>query len=252
MFDCHDVTAAIATLSDDPRISGENVRCIPGGDGVGTVLLVGVVHDHPASINRVARVIEAVSPDVLALELPPLAIPLFQLYARDLATPPRLGGEMSMAIQAAGLADAIGIDGPNRSYLRTVLGRLVDGSTSIGVASAVLEDLVRSTAQALSCRVGALVGALTTLQFRVYSHIEYDTTLLDSPAEQATQEESYLSQQQSFLRAVTVPESVRIVDSAREESMVTRLRELRRDDDVAAVVGMEHLDTIEESLGTTR
>lgn len=60
MFDCADVTAAVNAHPRDPRLTGDALRCLPGDEGVGTVLLVGVLHDHPASTVRVARVLERV------------------------------------------------------------------------------------------------------------------------------------------------------------------------------------------------
>lgn len=248
MFDCHDVTAAVGTPPEDPRLTGDALRCIPGDSGLGTVLLVGVVHDHPASTYRVASILETVTPDVLALELPPLAVPLFRMYARDVYTPPRMGGEMSTAIQAASDVESVGIDAPNRTYLRMLVGSLTDGPNPASVIPPVLKDVVSSSVQALSCRLGALVGAITPLRLRVYSPIQYDSTLLDSPATQAAQENDHLSQQEAFLQAIQVPRSIQVIDRAREESMVARLRNLRLDGDVVAIIGMEHLDTVEQLL----
>ncbi len=98
-----DCDAVASSLGDDgdPRLTPETVRCVPGRGDRG-VVVVGVVHDHPASLFRVAHLVETVEAAVLALELPPLAVPLFRLYARDDRTPPRLGGEMSVAVRAAG------------------------------------------------------------------------------------------------------------------------------------------------------
>lgn len=251
MFDCSDVAATLAAQSSDPRVTDDALRCIPGPAGAGTVLLVGVVHDHPASIGRVTGILEALSPDLLALELPPLAVPLFRLYARAAETPPRLGGEMSAAVQAAGDVETVGIDGPNRPYLRRLARLLVDGDPTAKLVRAVVEDVIQSTAHAVACRIGAVLGAVTPLRLRLYSHIEYDTTVIDSPAEQATQEKAYLSQQRAFLRAVTTPESIRTIDRAREESMIALLRKRRSDGDVIAVVGMEHLDALERGLATS-
>lgn len=248
MFDCTDVTAAVGSHLGDPRITGEALRCIPSGNGAGAALLVGVVHDHPASTYRVARILETVTPDVLALELPPLALPLFRMYARDVYTPPRLGGEMSMALQAAGDVESVGIDGPNRTYLRMLVGNLADQDISGRAIPSVLKDIVTSSAQALTCRLGALVGTVTPLRLRVYSHIEYDCTLLDSPTTQEAHEREYLSQQRAFLKAVKIPQSIQVIDRTREESMAAQLQELRMHGDVTAIIGMEHLDTVEQLI----
>lgn len=250
MFDCSDVTAAVEACPSDPRVTADPLRCIPGEPGTGSVLLVGVVHDHPASVFRVAWILETVTPDFLAVELPPLAVPLFQMYARDVYTPPRLGGEMSMAIQAAGEVDTIGIDGPNRRYLRMLLKKLVDGRIPRTLISPVLKDIVTSSAHTLAIRLGAVVGAITPLRLRLYTHIRYDSTLLDSPSTQAAHESTYLSQQRTFLKAIEIPESVYVIDRTREESMVAQIRELQQDGDVIAIVGMEHLEPMEQLLLT--
>jgi hypothetical protein len=71
MLDCEAVADALRDPDADPRLDAERVRCLPGAPGAGAVVLVGVVHDHPASVFRVTRLVERFAPDVLALELPP-------------------------------------------------------------------------------------------------------------------------------------------------------------------------------------
>lgn len=248
MFDCSTVDALVDERFDDPRITPRFLRCVPGGPGRGAVLLVGVVHDHPASTYRVARILETVVPDVLALELPPLAMPLFRLYGRDVDTPPRLGGEMSMALQAVGETPAVGIDAPNRRYVQLLGQKLVAGQVDRDLAVALLRDLVAGFGQAAACRLGAAVGSRLGLRFRLYTHIEYDSSLLDPPALQAAHETRHLARQQGFLRAIETPPAMALIDATREESMATRLHDLRTDGDVVAIVGMEHLDPLAERL----
>ena len=84
-----DGRTAIGLDLDDPRLNDAYLRVCPGGPEEGTVVLVGVVHDHPSSQYRAQRVLEAVEPTTLALELPPLALPLFEEYATESSTPPR-------------------------------------------------------------------------------------------------------------------------------------------------------------------
>ncbi len=96
---------------DDPRITEQFCRHLEGS--AGDLILLGVVHDHPASVARVERVLEAVDPDVLALELPSAALPLYRTYAAggaDESDSPRFGGEMSAAIRASPDVDVVGID----------------------------------------------------------------------------------------------------------------------------------------------
>jgi pheromone shutdown protein TraB len=247
MLECAAVADALRDDAD-PRLTEADVRCVPAPDGAGAVLLVGVVHDHPASVARVAALLADLEPDVLALELPPLAMPLFRLYARDAYTPPRLGGEMSAAMQAADRAATVGIDGPNRTYLRRLVGRLAADRPSLDVLSAVLRDVGTGFGQALACRLGAVVGSLTPLRPRVYEHLEYDCSLLDTPGVQAAHEDAHVSQRRAFMGAVEVPPETQLVDDVREESMVAELAALRRRGDVVAVVGMEHLDPVHAGL----
>lgn len=246
MFECADVTEVVA--AGDPRTSERFFRCLPGDGGSGSVLLVGVVHDHPASVSRVARLLERVTPDVLALELPPLAVPLFDWYARDVYTPPRLGGEMSMALQAAGNARTVGIDAPTVSYLRSLARTFISGRAPLDLLGAALVDLAGAIRHAVVCRIGSVFGRLTGLRIRLYTPITYDSTVLDTPTDQAVHEDRHLAQQRAFIRAITVPPIQRVIDGTRETSMAAQLDDLRAEGDVVAVLGMEHLDAVAEGL----
>lgn len=247
MFTCADVRGVLD--GGEPRLIEEHLRCLPGAEETGTILLLGVVHDHPASVFRVAHVLERIEPEVLALELPPLAVPLFRMYAADANSPPRLGGEMSMAVRAADGARTAGIDAPNHRYLQRLISRLSADPPSLRVARMVAKDLLFASLHALSCRLGAFVGAMSPLRPRVYSPIQYETSLLDAPHDQAGHEATHLATQRAFLRAVEIPAARRLIDTAREASMADRLGELRREGDVVAVVGMEHLDPLADRLG---
>jgi len=247
MIDCADIAAKTADSHGDPRLDERYVRCLPA-DGAGTLLLVGVVHDHPASVFRAVDLVRASDPETLAVELPPLATGLFRLYARDEFTPPRLGGEMSAAIQAGGDARTVGIDAPNRRYLRRLVERLLNDAVSTDVVTRAARDALYGYAHAFACRLGSLVGSVTPLRPQVYDHLSYGTTSLDAPATQAADERSHLSQRQVFLDAVETPPAVRLIDAVRDATMAERLSELRTDGDLVAIVGMEHLDPLEAAL----
>ena len=250
MIDCADISATTADPQSDPRLDEQRVRCLPG-DEDGTVLLVGVVHDHPASVYRAVALVSAADPETLAVELPPLATGLFRLYARDRFVPPRLGGEMSAAIQAAGDVRTVGIDAPNRRYLRRLVGRLWRESPSTDVLATVAKDALYGYAHAVACRLGALVGSVTPLRPRVYDHLTYDASVIDGPSVQADDEASHLSQRRVFLDAIEAPPAIELIDAVRDATMAERLSELRRDGDVVAIVGMEHLDPLEAALSDT-
>lgn len=247
MLDWQEIIDALD--GDDSLPVIEYLRMLPAdGCASGAVLLVGVVHDHPASTRRVAKLLEVVNPDVLALELPPLAIPLFELYADDTATPPRLGGEMSAAIQMSDAIRVVGIDAPNRQYLRALRRRFSRSGDPISTRLAVLKDLGVTTAHAVACRIGAVVGRATGRRPRLYSPIQHVLPVDANPSEQAEFEARHLTRQRAFIGAIEVPTARQVIDEAREEAMAARLGDLRTTGDVVAVVGMEHLDTLEDRL----
>ncbi|QZX99140.1 hypothetical protein [Halobaculum rubrum] len=248
MYDCDAISDAVDAADADPRLDSAQVRCLPGSNEVGAILLIGVVHDHPASVVRVSQLLETFTPDTLALELPPLSMPLFRRYARDSHTPPRLGGEMSAAIRAAGEARVVGVDAPNRAYVRALIRRLRDDSDARSLTRTVIADLGRGLVQAAACRLGAVVAAYTPYTPRVYAHIAYEATLLDDPETQAEHEATHLAQHRAFVDVVDPPPETALVDETREAVMAARIATLRREGDVAVVVGMSHLDGLVRRL----
>ena len=248
MSDWFDADVAGEGEAADPRLE-QYVRYHPGGDGRGAVVLLGVAHDHPSSVARVARFLDAAAPDVLALELPPLAVPLFREYAADEYVPPRLGGEMSAAIQTARGARVAGIDGPNAAYLKLLFRRLITEGVSMREVTEIAGDSLRGVGHALACRFGATLSRLTPVTPKLYAHIAYDSASFDTPSAQAEHEREHVTRRRSFLRVVELPRVPALLDSVREESMALRLTELRATGDVVAVVGIEHLDALSERLG---
>jgi pheromone shutdown protein TraB len=242
MFDCAHVADELAA-SADPRLDDTYVRCLPGAAEHGPVLLVGVVHDHPASVARVVAAVEAFAPDTLALELPPLAVPLFRQYAADGHDPPRLGGEMSAAIRASD-APVLGVDAPTPTYLVTLLETLRRERPPLPVVGRLLKDLGSMAAHALATRVASLVASRTPVLLRVYDPIEHDASLLDPAEQQAADERAFLAQRAALFGAIHPPEATRLIDDAREEAIARLLDRARTDGSVVAVVGMEHLDPL--------
>lgn len=249
MTECSERIRELLDATDDPRVDRAYIRCIDGLGTLGAVVLVGVVHDHPASEFRVRRVVEHLSPDILALELPPLAINLFTIYADDTEVPPQLGGEMSTAIQAT-TASVVGIDAPNRLYLRRLLDRLRDSPIERRLQRFLLTDLIRSSGHALLTRLGAFLGSLSSITPVLYEPIRYDSSPFDDPASQAGHEAAHLDKRASFLRAIDAPPGIDLIDNLRETAMVERIQQLRLEGDVLVVLGMEHLDPVAEDLTT--
>ncbi len=232
----------------DPRRTGDYVRRIPGGPGHGEVVLTGVVHDHPASRYRARSLVEAVDPEVLALELPPLAVPLFERYADDERTPPAAGGEMSAAIQAATTDAVVGIDGPTPAFLVRLARTLYREDAALSDVRAVLGGLVSVTRHAVACRLAASRVASRPDRPPVDAPVAPDSGRPDDPERQAADERSHIRRAESVLSAFGGLDAVHLRDVAREAHMAARLAALRREGTVVAVVGVGHLDALAERL----
>jgi len=242
------------TDTSDPRITGEHLRRLSGSDGVGDegagesnvgdVTLVGVVHDHPASKHRVGTTVEAVDPDVLALELPPLAIPLYEGYADDPRSPPRFGGEMSAAVAASDGDRIVGIDGPSAGFAARLFRKLAGDSASIDALRSVVRSLATGTKRAVACRFAAGLAAWTGLTVEVGDPTAHGCDRSDDPATQAEDERSRVRRARTIAETFERPETDRVRTVTREAHMADRLAALRREGDVVAVVGIAHLDPL--------
>lgn len=232
---------------DDPRVSPSFYRHCPGE--AGDVLVLGVVHDHPASVGRVETVLERLDPTTLALELPSAALPLYRAYASRSGddTHPRVGGEMSAAIAATD-AQVAGIDAPSWSFLRRLVTRLVADRVRLSTARRVLSSLGGATRTALSCRLAATMTD-PTARCGNDDAVDYGVNHTDSPARQAAHERSHVSGVTALLRA-TEADPKRYRDETREACMIDRLERLREDGDVVAVVGVDHLEPLADALST--
>ncbi|MBV0924089.1 hypothetical protein KTS45_07710 [Halomicroarcula limicola] len=230
----------------DPRLREECLERIPGATS--DVLLVGVVHDHPASTYRIRTVLDREAPATLALELPPLAVPLFEQHAADERTPPPFGGEMSAAIQAADAARVVGIDGPTPTFLRHLVGCLYRERATLSAVCDTVRALRSATREAATCRVAAAVAARTGLRVAVDAPATYDVGSDDEPDRQATDERERIRAANSMLSAFEPPTAAAVRTAARERHMAERLASLRTAGDVVAVVGMAHLEGVRECL----
>lgn len=237
-----------AVGDEDPRLEPSAIRTIPGDDETGRVTLVGVVHDHPASVYRVQTVIDDADPTTVALELPPLALPLFRQYTTDGATPPRNGGEMSAAIQAAGSRRVVGIDLPRLRSVRPLLSLLYSDAVSARTALGVLAAVWSLAAHAVRCRLAASWGRLSETPRTVDDPIDHEVSAADPPTEQVAHEERIRSLNTSLTRAFERPRTLSLFDRVRESAMATSLATLRREGDVVAVVGFAHLDALDSQL----
>ena len=233
----------------DPRVDPDQLRLFDSQAG-NPLLLVGCVHDHPASVYRVRALVEALRPDVVAVELPGLAVPLFEAVGRESDGEPSTGGEMSEAL-AAGVetgAERVGIDTLDGRFARSLARELRRESPSLGTIRRVLESVSNVSRHALSCRLSAALGRYGTaapVERRTYEH-EVDTGA--PPAVQADDEQRQLTRSLSVLRAFERPVANDVVDAARERTMVSHLLPLATRGGVVAVVGFDHLSGITELL----
>lgn len=231
----------------DPRFTGDFLRRLSGPQG--SITLVGVAHDHPSSVYRVRTAIEAFDPDTLALELPPMAIPLFEQYANDARTPPALGGEMSAAIQAADAATVTGIDRPTAGYYRRLLATIARERSSLDTLRNVLEESASTLSHAVACRLAALLGKVTPHDLAVDTPTEHEVDHSDEPSAQAADERSQIRRSRAVLDSLgsqSYVQASRIERDSRDIEMANRLADF--DGDTLAVVGISHLDALVEQL----
>lgn len=238
-------------VDSDPRVTGEYVRQLSDDDC--TVTLVGTVHDHPASVYRVRHVIECVDPGILALELPPISLSLFEQYAATDQTPPALGGEMSAAIQAADSSPVIGIDRPTGDFFRRLAGVLLRERPPLETVRTVVSNTVETTSHALVCLAAAAVNACSSARLEVDSPTPHDAARTDAPTDQAIHEREQVERCRSFtnaFRSANRSRATRLEDAAREAAMAARLVDLREDGDgdIVAVVGIDHIDALATEL----
>lgn len=233
-----------AIIGSDPRISDEYVRRI---DGPGApVVLVGVVHDHPASIHRVERLIGALSPSTVAIELPGLLVPVISAAEQS---DDGVGGEMAAAISAADSAPVVGIDVPGFGTGRALATEFWEQDVRARTALRALKETWRLTSNTVLGRLAhegvPRVPSLADIEF---GH-EYDLARDATPADQADHEATHLRRSTTLLRTFEPPAAVRVVDDVRERHMADQLDGLRMNGPVVGVVGYGHLDGIETILG---
>jgi pheromone shutdown protein TraB len=230
----------------DPRLAPRFVRVVDTG-GDYPVIVVGVVHDHPASVFRATTVADAVEPDVVALELPDALVGLFESYA---AADGSVGGEMAAAIAAAPDADVAGIDAPSVGATRVLAAELVDRDLSVRAVARTLREFGRLGVETVRGRLSVAGVPETWLGDVPGTSQEFDLTDAESPAAVANHEAAHVRRSTSLLRRFEVPAASRVLDAARERYMAARLRALSTDSVVVAVVGFSHLDSLADSLAT--
>lgn len=186
---------------------------------------------------------DSLTPDILALELPPLAVPLFRRYADSDRVPPQYGGEMSAAIQAADTEHIVGIDGPSAPFLVQMF-RTIRNDGTLDVATALLRSVLSATFDAIWCRLAASLPSVRAKRKREDRGIDYQTDVTSSIAEQAEDERRHLSRARSIMKSFGTQDAASARDAARESHMVDTLEQCRDEGDVLAIVGRYHLDRL--------
>jgi pheromone shutdown protein TraB len=239
----------VSMLDDsDPRTPGDYVRRLPGRRDDGDVIVAGVVHDHPASTYRVRSVIDSTDPDIVALELPPIAVPLFERYAAGEQTPPASGGEISAAIQAAAPSAVVGIDGPTAAFLWRLVGDIYRSEVGLSTVRTLLSGVISVIVHAIACRLAATFNGSAAFRSAVDSVADYDCDWSETPHQQAADERAHIRRAESVQNIFGESGAVRLRDAAREAHMADRIRSLRREGTVVAIVGVGHLDPLTELL----
>ena len=236
---------------DDPRLTADDVRVLEADGRRERIVLAGVVHDHPASVYRAEQIVRAVGPDVLALELPALAVALFEQFATSSPAPHDDGGEMSAAIQganAAGTERIVGVDMPSTAYLRALAGTV--RTRSLATLRGIASETWSVTCHAVRCRLAA-AGALFRDETSPVDGLEHDCRHDAPPAVQAANETAHLSRSRSLLGAVQRPQAMVLTDEARERAMARRIDALGRTGSTVGILGFGHLDSVADQLVET-
>lgn len=234
-----DVNRALAAVAD-PRVRSRYLRTVRASGDSGAVALVGVVHDHPASVARVEAVVEALAPTAVALEVPAIALPSYVAQAGQQVT----GGEISAAIHAAPAATAVGIDVPGPGFIAQVWRYLRTESPGPDVALGLVHRASTMARRAAARRFAGWRGHDWGRRGPTRCPLETDGGAAAGPAEQAADEVRAVGRSRSVLRAVETPPAVAALDDVREAYMAARLAALRHHPCTVAVVGLDHLDAV--------
>lgn len=223
-----------------PSVTDErHCRHVVRSDG-SDLLVVGVVHDHPASVARVRRLCRALTPDTLALELPRASLPLYRRLAAGEA--PETGGEMSAAIAAVPTARLVSADPLDARFLLGLARETRRTDSSLETVRAVTNRALVVTRNTLADRFAALSPGTPDPPDPTTYGCE-DAT----PEAQADHEAAHVSRCSLLADATEAPPAVRITDAARERRMARRLAAVDGET-VVAVVGWSHLDPIADRL----
>ena len=232
--------------TQDPRISKEFIREIATDSSDITVL--GVVHDHPASIYRVRNIVREMDPSVLALELPPLAIPLYKQYAETTDSTSQEGGEMSAAIASANGAEVAGIDGPTVEFTRWLYSTLREEGVSWKSIYQNVKAVANTIRPVFLARLKGVLHPMDSTIPDFENRVTHSVTTLDEPTQQAEDERRQIHETRALMNALAPSRSASLRDTVREQYMAYRIAALATNGPVVAIVGLGHLDSIAREL----
>lgn len=224
----------------DPRVRPRCLRVVPPSDEGKAVVLVGVVHDHPASVARAAAVVGAVAPGAVALEIPAIAVPFYRFQASRPVTTDT-GRELVAAMRAAPDAEVIGIDAPGPGIANRLWGYLQDEPLSLAATVGLLHRMSVMTRRALERRLDTNVATSS-------GRCEAGHDRAMTPSDQAADELRVIDRSMSFLHAVELPPGVSAFDDFRECYMAARLQAIRRRHRAVAVLGYDHLEEVDARI----
>lgn len=249
---------------EDPRLDDDHWHTVPGTDGDGSVLLLGVVHDHPSSVHRVRTVVEAVAPSVVALELPGVVLPHYERLAHEAldgaatefaetgdgtvastdggTTIDAAVGEMSAAIMAADDAAVVAVDALDWRFFVELGRRARASDASLGTVRRALGNVAAVARNALDVRLGRTEDDAET------GAAAHEVSTLDAPSTQAADERSHVERARTLHEAFARPKADVLLDEARESRMAAAIDGRRDEGTVVAVLGMQHLDGVAERL----
>lgn len=248
----------------DPRLVEECWRAVPATADRAAAIVVGVVHDHPASAHRVRAVVDAFDPDVLALELPGLALPHFEReaaadiggfddrsakstdrgsVAADGGTTPEASvDEMTAAIAAAPDASVAGVDSVDWRFAARFARLARARGDSLSTVARAVRGALSVTKSALAVRFG------NDADLRGAEGADHDVSPAADASAQAADERRQIARSRSLLAAVERPDAAELLDETREATMAAKVDAHRRSGGVVAVVGMDHLDDVADAL----
>lgn len=239
-----------STPPGDPRLDDRWFVSLTGNESAGSLVLVGAVHDHPSTVHRVAETAAGLSPDVVALEVSSLAVPLFERAAKQ-ADDRHEYGEVTAAIRACDDARVAGVDAPSTEWCTAYGASLVADRPSARSAVGVLRGAASIGRHAARYRLAAAAGRLPGVDPTPDPPETFAVDERDSVAAQARDERRQLSRSRSLLAAADLPPALERLDDLRETAIASRLAGLRAEGDVLAVLGQSHVEPVARRLDGT-